>query len=164
MVKKKTTYRRKTKVASRVIRPKGFDSSFEKDFAKWWVEHGTLPITYHHVIHVSSRWEIDYCFPSYKLAIELQGYGHGHTSYMSMQRDYQKHNDIVSQGWILLYFMSSCLEEKNMLTTLNTIYTLLEARGYDGPKGKRPASSYGIYTGEPKRNIVSIIPTRIKKD
>lgn len=43
------------------------------------------------------------------LAVEIQGYGAGHTSYLSMLKDYKKHNFSVSEGWTILYFMSEHL-------------------------------------------------------
>lgn len=119
-----------------------YDSNFEQKFHALWKEHNPYPIVHHHTVHFSKKWEIDFAFPQEKIAIELQGFGTGHTSYMGMLRDYHKHNDLVTNGWLLLYFMSSDLkdEPRQIITTIEGLLYGRNpgARNYHNPKGERP--------------------------
>jgi len=98
---------------------KVYDSNFEENFHKLWKQHSSYPIVFHHTVccpntldpSKSRKWELDFCFPAEKLGIELQGHGTGHLSYKGMRRDCEKHNDLVSNGWTLLYFMTIHLNE-----------------------------------------------------
>lgn len=128
----------------KAYRPKQriYDSNFEENFHQIWKAHSTYPIVHHHVVHLQRKWEIDFCFPQEKIAIELQGYGTGHLSYAGMQRDYQKHNDLVMAGWIILYFMSADLK-KDERRTIDTIKFVLKGRNpgigkFDYSETKRP--------------------------
>jgi very-short-patch-repair endonuclease len=86
-----------------------YDSNLEENFHELWKKHSTYQMTHHHVVELSRKWELDFAFPNHKIGIELQGYGTGHVSYLGMKRDYEKHNDFVSAGWLILYFMSNHL-------------------------------------------------------
>jgi very-short-patch-repair endonuclease len=119
-----------------------YDSGFEQKFHDLWKSHNPYPIVHHHPVHLSRKWEIDFCFPQEKIAIELQGYGTGHLSYTGMLRDYHKHNDLVTAGWLLLYFMSSDIKDEPK-RTIETIERLLfgrnpGARDYHHPQERRP--------------------------
>lgn len=61
-------------------------------------------------------------------AIEIQGYGEGHTSYDSMRKDYQKHNEAVRHGWKLLYLMSHDLAPKRIKRTIDYVLSTIEGR------------------------------------
>lgn len=63
-------------------------------------------------------WRFDFAFPPVKLAIEIQGYGRGHTSYMGMYADYQKHNSAIRHGWRIIYLMSNDLKPDTIEKTL----------------------------------------------
>ena len=97
---------------------KTYDSKFEEDFAELWKSQSNIPIIHHHIIVVSRAWEIDFAFPEIKLAIELQGHGRGHTSYLGMSRDCRKHNDLLLIGWNLLYFMSIDMKSDYITKTI----------------------------------------------
>lgn len=119
-----------------------YDSNFEQKFHALWKQHNAYPIVHHHHVHLSKKWEIDFAFPKEKIAIELQGFGTGHTSYTGMLRDCHKHNDLVTQGWLLLYFMSSDIKDEPR-RTIETIERLLYgrnpgARVNNHPKDERP--------------------------
>jgi hypothetical protein len=60
------------------------------------------------------------------LAVEIQGYGQGHTSYVSMLKDYKKHNYSVSEGWTLLYFMSEHLQPSLLHHTIHLLRKMLD--------------------------------------
>lgn len=119
---------------------KEYDSSLEENFHKIWKSqtgsaahgpvtvgslHRSVPqIVFHHMF---GRWEIDFAFPNQKIAIELQGWGTGHLSYKGVLRDAEKHNELILNGWLLLYFMSHHLKEPEHM--LNTIWKALELKG-----------------------------------
>lgn len=116
-------------IMKKAYRPKKaiYDSNFEENFHQVWKSHSTYPIVHHHTVHLSNKWELDFCFPQEKIVVELQGFGTGHTSYKGMQRDYRKHNDLVMAGWIILYFMSADLKSDER-RTIDTIKFVLEGR------------------------------------
>jgi len=112
-----------------------YDSNFEERFHEFWKQNSSYPIVFHHTVHVQTnhpkypvrKWELDFSFPQEKLAIELQGYGTGHTSYIGMKRDCTKHNDLLLSNWTILYFMSIDLKD-DPTTTFETIVRVLETR------------------------------------
>lgn len=56
--------------------------------------------------HPTRRWRWDFCFPSQKLAIEVDG--EMHRRKFSMARaDYEKLNEAVRLGWRVLRFQAS---------------------------------------------------------
>lgn len=100
---------------------KTYDSKFEEDFALMWETKSKIPIVHHHVVILSKSWEIDFAFIKPKIAIELQGHGRGHTSYLGMSRDYRKHNDLLIAGWTMLYFMSIDLKSDYIYKTITKV-------------------------------------------
>ena len=65
------------------------------------------------------RWRVDYAFPEYKLAVEIEGgiFGRGprcpkcgrrwvagHTSIQRLKADIEKYNQLALAGWSLLRF------------------------------------------------------------
>lgn len=122
-----------------------YDSAFEEKFHELWKQYSPYPIVTHHSIHLSRNWEMDFCFPEAKVCIELQGYGVGHATYSGMKRDFEKHNDLVLAGWIVLYFMSAHLNDdpKKMIHTIKTVLGARNVRkedlGFESgfPKGRQ---------------------------
>lgn len=112
-----------------------YDSAFEQEFHQYWKNHSNIPIVFHHNVVVSTgstirptrKWELDFAFPQFKLAIELQGFGTGHISYKGMLRDYLKHNDLILHGWFVLYFMSKTLKDEPR-KIISTIERAIELR------------------------------------
>ena len=54
------------------------------------------------------RWRIDYAFPDWKLAVEIEGglYSKGrHVSIKGFKRDLEKYNALALMGWRLLRFL-----------------------------------------------------------
>ena len=106
-----------------------YDSSLEEKFHKIWSEntyaHDPI-LSVHYAVSLGTpirNWELDFAFIPQKIAIELQGWGTGHLSYKGVLRDQHKHNDLILDGWLVLYFMSYHVEEsvgrQIMLKTLN---------------------------------------------
>lgn len=72
------------------------------------------------------------------MAIEIQGFGTGHTSYTGMQRDYFKHNEANRLGWVILYFMSTHLIPTKIGATMNYIELFMKEKyGYVGTDNLR---------------------------
>ena len=80
---------------------------------------------------MSQKWEIDFAFPQIKIAIELNGYGQGHISYLGMNRDYKKHNDLLLAGWSLLYFMSTDIKTTAPIITIKKLMELKNVRSHN---------------------------------
>lgn len=110
---------------------KQFDSNFEENFLALWKAHSNYPIIHHHVVVLSRAWELDFAFIQPKICVELQGYGQGHISYLSMNRDYQKHNDLILAGWTILYFMSSDIKTPQPVITIKKLMEIKGVRGYN---------------------------------
>ena len=69
-------------------------------------------------------WRFDFAFEDILLAIEIQGYGAGHASYMGLSTDYEKHNAAVNLGWTMLYFMKHDLVKPNLPATINFVLSV----------------------------------------
>lgn len=100
----------------------------DKLLAAWKKEHPKIPIETQHRFHPTRRWRFDFAFPAIYLAIEVQGYGHGHASYMGMATDYEKHNEAIRHGWVVMYFMAHDLERQAIRKTLSYIHNTIILR------------------------------------
>jgi hypothetical protein len=49
-------------------------------------------------------------------------------SYDGMHSDYEKHNEAVRHGWIILYFMSKDLDSRSIGVTIRYILSILKER------------------------------------
>lgn len=113
-----------------------YDSSLEEKFHKLYLDNCTptdpFP-TVHYVVPLGKpvvNWEIDFAFIPQKIAIELQGWGTGHLSYKGVLRDQQKHNDLILDGWLVLYFMSYHVDDHvGRQIMLKTLHKALEIKG-----------------------------------
>jgi hypothetical protein len=103
------------------------NSPLEKAFALAW-KHTDIPILPQHKFHPKRKWAFDFAFPEVFLAIEIQGYGRGHASYLGMKSDYEKHNAAIEFGWTIIYLMKHDLEPKNMKETIDRITAEHERR------------------------------------
>ena len=103
-------------------------SHLEKTFDKEWKLKYSHPIQPQHRFHPVRAWRFDFAFPEAFLAIEIQGYGTGHTSYSGMMGDYEKHNEAIKHGWSIIYLMSAQIKGKEIKTTLSYCYKILQTR------------------------------------
>lgn len=78
-------------------------------------------------------WRFDFAFPKIFLAIEIQGYGKGHASYTSMDKDYKKHNEAVRCGWSILYFMGHQLTDETIEHTIKYVISTINLRTGGAP-------------------------------
>lgn len=63
-----------------------------------------------------THWRIDYCWPEYKLALEIEGgafLGGGHNRGSGFRRDIIKYNTIIHLGFTLYRFMPEHLPFKS---------------------------------------------------
>lgn len=60
-------------------------------------------LTREYRFHPVRRWRWDICFPSQKLAIEIDGRGR-HQTVAGARSDSEKHNEAVRRGWRVLRF------------------------------------------------------------
>lgn len=114
-----------------------FDSKLEKVLHTHWKkyhekEEDTHKLVPQHKFHPSREWQFDFAFPEAFIAIEIQGFGTGHTSYEGMKRDYEKHNAAMTMGWGIIYLMSSDLVPLKISATCAYIQTILEHRIKNG--------------------------------
>ena len=109
MPKRKVSRKKISKPKFCKKRQRSFDSDLEIRFYDTFIEFGLPPPKTQVHPHVNVDWRFDFAWPDKMLAVEIQGYGAGHTSYLSMLKDYKKHNFSVSEGWTILYFMSEHL-------------------------------------------------------
>ncbi len=105
-----------------------YESKIEEDFGCYWKHNYTFPLTLQHKFHKSREWRFDFAFPQVFLAVEIQGFGTGHTSYTGMHKDYEKHNAAVKCGWSIIYLMSVDVATISIRKTCNEIHKLVLAR------------------------------------
>lgn len=116
--------RRSKSPPKRITPPLLSDSDLEESFRNLFLVHGLTPIQ-QYKFHPVRNWRFDFCWPVAKLAIEVQGYGPGHNSYVGMTSDYEKHNAALILGWRILYFMAHDVDPYNSPNTIALIRTLI---------------------------------------
>ena len=79
-------------------------------FASKWKEHGLTggdPIQEFEFDAVDGRkWRFDFAWPELMVAVEIDGFGFGHQAMQAMERDNEKQNAAVQQGWWVLRYNS----------------------------------------------------------
>jgi very-short-patch-repair endonuclease len=116
MAKRRTPSRSRSKSKSTLC-----ESDLESAFLTLCQAHSFPTPTQQHQFHPQRQWRLDFAWPSSKLAVEIQGYGPGHNSYVGMSNDYEKHNEAILLGWRFLYFMAHDLNHPNTISTANTV-------------------------------------------
>lgn len=107
------------------------ESNLEETFHRYWVAHfPSFTPTLQYKFHPERQWRFDFAFVQLKIAIEIQGFGEGHNSYLGMTKDYEKHNEAVRHGWRILYFMSCHLEPTTIAETCHEIIQTLLGKPY----------------------------------
>lgn len=111
------------------------ESRLEENFYRKWCKSYDLVPTAQYRFHPTRQWRFDFAWPSLKIAVEIQGFGEGHTSYEGMAADYEKHNAAIQHGWKIYYLMGYQLEAKTIIKTLAFIHScLLGKTTYEVPK------------------------------
>ncbi len=113
-----------------------------------------------YIFHATRKWRFDFAFLTHKVAIEVQGYGPGHTSLPGMTNDYEKHNAAVLCGWIIIYVMNHDLNDHKH-NTIILIKDILESRipgstkiTYSSPT---PTGHYSVHIETARRRLDQII-------
>ena len=55
------------------------------------------------------KWRFDFAWPRVKVAVEIDGRGYGHQSYVGVDEDAEKQNAAIELGWIVLRFTSGTI-------------------------------------------------------
>ena len=55
------------------------------------------------------KWRWDYCWPEFKVAVEVDGFGYGHGAANRIADNNEKRNAAIEQGWLILVFDSKLL-------------------------------------------------------
>mgnify|MGYP000526499589 CR=1 FL=1 len=135
---RKTTTR---KPGRSIKEKKEFESYMEDIFKTNWDKYVGIHIHVQHKFHPTREYRFDFAFPEIKLAIEMQGYGPGHASFVEMVSDYNRHNEAVALGWTILYFMQPHIKDDKIMTTLdfvNKIYHQMAGKPYNPQPPKKP--------------------------
>lgn len=86
------------------------NSPLESAFRVYWNRTYAQRPVEQYIFHPTRKWRFDFCWPHHKLALEIQGYGPGHTSPMSMRNDADKNNAAVQLNWRVIYFTAFHLD------------------------------------------------------
>lgn len=113
--------KRRTPSRSRSHKTSLSESDLEASFLSLCRTYALPSPTQQHIFHPQRQWRLDFSWPEHNLAVEIQGYGRGHTSYAGMHSDYEKHNQAVLLGWRFLYFMGVDLTPPNHTQTINIV-------------------------------------------
>ena len=99
-------------------------------FATAWKKHGVAgaKIEYEYKFHPDRRWRFDVAFIDLKVAVEIDGLGRGqaggHQTAAGMDRDHEKQNTAIANGWVVFRIRPTPL--KNPEKSANFIYLLVE--------------------------------------
>jgi len=102
------------------------DSALEAKFLREWTKrypHMTPKTQYR--FHPTRKYRFDFAWPTIKIAVEVQGYGAGHTSLPGMTQDYNRHLDAMLLNWKIVFLTSVHLKSDNVDTSLKRIAKLM---------------------------------------
>ena len=114
--------KRKPKTTKR--KPSRHKVDFNRIFIKHWRETVNVPIVSEHAFHPQRKWRFDGAILKTKIAIEIQGYGRGHVSYMGMKSDYEKFNTALMDNWVVYLLMTADVQPENIDKTIKKILRL----------------------------------------
>jgi hypothetical protein len=106
-------------------------SYLEENFFEAWKAHPLtkgIQIERERHFHDKVMWRFDFALPQSFTAIEIQGYGTGHASYLGLKRDYEKSNQAIAYGMVTLFFMIHDLHYKYINKTIKFILSIHEQR------------------------------------
>lgn len=125
-------------VVNRVDKLPAADSPLE---ATLWlmIQSEGLPLPErHHRFHATRKWEFDFAWPEYKLAVEVEGgewVGGRHFRPKGFREDSEKYNEAWFLGWKVLRFPGSHVKDGYAIETITKALAQLEGERYDGPDG-----------------------------
>lgn len=85
-----------------------------KLFLEGWEQYGysESDIISEFRFHPSRRWRFDWCWPTAKVAVEIEGRGR-HQTVIGYRRDCEKYNEAARLGWTVLRIPTTDLRSKN---------------------------------------------------
>lgn len=102
------------------------NSHLEHAFASFWSTSFFKPTPVaQYQFHPQRLWRFDFAWPDKKLALEIQGQGPGHTSFVSRTNDADKANAALLLGWRLVYFTGAHLTTARIHDSCNLLRQLL---------------------------------------
>jgi hypothetical protein len=107
------------------------DSYLEEMFWVAWNNHSrtkNIRIEQQRKFHPTREWRFDFALPESFTAIEIQGYGSGHASYLGLKRDYEKNNEALRHGWVVIFLMKHDLLPGSVRSTVAYVLSIHEQR------------------------------------
>jgi very-short-patch-repair endonuclease len=99
----------------RVVHSDGTESNLERLFLTQWLErYPDLKPLLQVKFHPKRNWTFDFCWPTQKIAIEVQGMGPGHCSLRGMTGDYDKLLAALLRGWRIVYLTTTHLTPRRI--------------------------------------------------
>lgn len=80
-----------------------------------------------HKFHFERQWRFDYCWPEYKIALEIEGgafIGGRHTSGQGFVEDMEKYSEAATLGWLILRCQPKDLLTIKVLDRIKKCYEL----------------------------------------
>lgn len=77
-----------------------------------------------HRFHPPRRWRFDYCWPTGKIAVEIDGgtwVAGRHTSGAGYEKDCEKFNQAALDGWLVFHFTTKMVTDGRAFSTLEMI-------------------------------------------
>lgn len=115
-------------------KPTSLETIFIRNWEVWQTENrrGLHPFEFQHKPFEGEQIRVDFAWPDYMLIAELQGgqwSNGGHNRGSGMARDYDRHNRLVLNGWRVLYFATSHIDN-NPLGVVGTVAEALKSLAY----------------------------------
>lgn len=104
------------------------ESELEQKFYNACLRYKLPQVVQQHKFHPVRNWRFDFSWPDIKLAVEIQGIGPGHMSVPGMLSDYEKNNQAILHGWVILYFMGANLEPYQIENTISIVRAAINGR------------------------------------
>ena len=109
-------------------------SPLEEKFYQAWIEEfgdSFTPIQQYRFC--SERYRLDFAWPDWKVGVELNGFGWGHTTVSAKKRDARKGRLLTLGGWKYLVYTSACVGSKASLR--DALYEVIELLHQTGAEG-----------------------------
>lgn len=125
---------------------KSKESPLEERFYQAWIEEfgNTLTPLRQYRFCETERYRLDFAWPDWKVGVELNGFGWGHTTVSAKKRDARKGRLLTLLGWKYLVYTSACVGSKaSMHDALYEIIDLLQQQGQRGAQTSKDSDVSG---------------------
>jgi very-short-patch-repair endonuclease len=99
-------------------------------FLSTWLAHGIagIDLVQEHRFD-DTRRRLDFAWPAFKVAVEIDGYGFGHLMPAKIAKDHEKVNDAAVLGWtVLRYVTSASFTKSGVLHAVDQVSAILETK------------------------------------